>query len=133
HLFGDIVKVTPTSKVVGDMALFMVANNLAPKEVLEGDRELSFPESVVAFFEGKLGQPVGGFSKELQKRVLKGRKPLKGRPGATLPPADFEAARETAAKALGRPASDRDVVTHLLYPRVAAEFHAHELKYSDTS
>jgi pyruvate carboxylase len=133
RLFGDIVKVTPTSKVVGDMALFMVANNLSPQDVVGGDRELSFPESVVEFFEGKLGQPVGGFPKELQKRVLKGRKPLKGRPGATLPPADFEATREKLTKTLGRPAGERDVVTHLLYPRVAADFHAHQALYSDTS
>ena len=71
RLFGDIVKVTPTSKVVGDMALFMVANNLTPDEVLHGKRELAFPESVVEFFEGKLVQPVGGFPRQLQQRVLK--------------------------------------------------------------
>ncbi len=88
---------------------------------------------MVEFFEGKLGQPVGGFPKELQKRVLKGRKPIKGRPGATIPPADFDATREKLTKTLGRRASDRDVVTHLLYPRVAADFHAHQVRYSDTS
>src|SRR5947207_10946572 len=91
RLFGDIVKVTPTSKVVGDMALFMAGNNLTPGEVLDGDRELSFPESVVEFFEGRLGQPPGGFPRRLQERVLRGRKPLEGRPGASLPPADFAA------------------------------------------
>jgi len=133
RLFGDIVKVTPTSKVVGDMALFMVANNLSPKDVVEGDRELSFPESVVEFFEGKLGQPAGGFPEALQKRVLKGRKPLQGRPGATLPPADFAATKEKLAKIQGAPVSDQEVVTHLLYPRVAADFHTHGVKYSDTS
>src|SRR5213078_874907 len=88
QLFGDLIKVTPTSKVVGDMALFMVGNSLTPKDVLEGQRELAFPESVVEFFEGRLGQPPGGFPKELQKRVLRGRKPSRGRPGANLPPAD---------------------------------------------
>ena len=82
QLFGDIVKVTPTSKVVGDMALFMVANNLTPADVLDPKRELAFPESVVEFFEGKLGQPPGGFPPELQARVLRGRKPLTDRPGA---------------------------------------------------
>jgi pyruvate carboxylase len=133
RLFGDIVKVTPTSKVVGDMALFMVANNLTPQDVLSDERELSFPESVVEFFEGKLGQPVGGFPKDLQKRVLKGRKPIKGRPGASIPPADFDATREKLTKSLGRRATDRDVVTHLLYPRVAADFHTHQVRYSDTS
>src|SRR5262249_20517076 len=80
RMFGDVIKVTPTSKVVGDMALFMVGNNLTPTDVLEGRRELSFPESVVAFFEGRLGQPPGGFPEALQKRVLRGRKPLTDRP-----------------------------------------------------
>ena len=131
RMFGDIVKVTPTSKAVGDMALFMVQNNLTADEVLHGKRELSFPESVVEFFMGQLGQPAGGFPAELQKRVLKDRTPLTERPGATMPPADFAAARQ----ALGahRPASDRDVVTHLLYPRVYADFLAHLDKYSDVS
>ena len=86
RIFGDIIKVTPTSKVVGDMALFMVANNLTPEEVADGKRELAFPESVVEFFEGKLGQPVGGFPKKLQKRVLKGRKPITTRPAPACRP-----------------------------------------------
>lgn len=133
RMFGDILKVTPTSKVVGDMALFMVANNLTPQEVVEGERELAFPESVVEFFEGKLGQPVGGFPKELQKRVLKGRKAIKGRPGASLPSADFDATRDKLTKLLGKPASEVEVVTHLLYPRVAADLHSHQVRYSDTS
>src|SRR5262249_23922909 len=94
QLFGDIIKVTPTSKVVGDMALFMVGNNLTSKDILESARELAFPESVVEFLEGRLGQPPGGFPKRLQKRILRDRKPLRGRPGYTLPPADFEAARQ---------------------------------------
>jgi pyruvate carboxylase len=133
RLFGDIIKVTPTSKVVGDMALFMVANNLTAREVVEGERELAFPESVVEFFEGRLGQPVGGFPKALQKRVLRDRKPLKGRPGAALPPADFEATREQLEKQLQRPVSEREIVTHLLYPRVFPELVAHQARYSDTS
>jgi pyruvate carboxylase len=133
RLFGDIIKVTPTSKVVGDMALFMVSNGLDPEEILHGERELSFPESVVEFFEGKLGQPPGGFPKELQKRVLRGRKPLKGRPGATLPPADFAATRAELEKKLNRSINDQEVVTHLLYPRVFHDFATHLAKYSDTS
>jgi pyruvate carboxylase len=133
QMFGDVVKVTPSSKVVGDMALFMVANNLKPQDVLESKRELAFPESVVEFFEGRLGQPVGGFPRELQKIVLKGRKPLRGRPGASLPPADFEATAKTLADKRRRPVNTRDVVTFLLYPRVVDEFLAHQDKYSDTS
>ncbi|MCI0379707.1 MAG: pyruvate carboxylase, partial [Gemmataceae bacterium] len=133
QMFGDIIKVTPTSKVVGDMALFMVANNLTAKEVVEGERELAFPESVVEFFEGRLGQPVGGVPKDLQVRVLKGRKPLTGRPGASLAPADFDAVAKTLAKERGRNATGQEVVTHLLYPRVEADLYKHQVQYSDTS
>jgi pyruvate carboxylase len=133
QLFGDIIKVTPTSKVVGDMALFMVANNLTADEVAAGQRELAFPESVVEFFEGRLGQPAGGFPKALQKRVLRGRKAIRGRPGSALPPADFSRTGEELSKLLQRPASEREVITHLLYPRVFSDFAAHQAKYSDTS
>ena len=136
RLLGDIVKVTPTSKVVGDFALFMVANNLTPDDVEKGERDLAFPESVVEFFEGKMGQPVGGFPKALQARVLKGRKPMRGRPGASIPPADFQATRQILAKQRGKKPediSDRDVVTHLLYPRVVADFVNHQAKHGDTS
>jgi pyruvate carboxylase len=133
RMFGDIIKVTPTSKVVGDMALCMVGNNLTPQEVTEGMGELAFPESVVEFFEGRLGQPPGGFPAALQRRVLRGRKPLTGRPGASLPPADFEAAREALQQQLGRSVNDRELLSHLLYPRVFAEFAAHQARYADTS
>jgi pyruvate carboxylase len=133
RLFGDIIKVTPTSKVVGDMALFMVGNNLTPTDILEGQRELSFPESVVALFEGRLGQPPGGFPEALQKRVLRGRTPLTERPGASLPPADFAATRAELEKLLQRPVKEREVVTQLLYPRVFPEFIEHGQNYSDTS
>jgi len=133
RMFGDVIKVTPTSKVVGDMALFMVGNNLTPEDVIAGKRELAFPESVVEFFEGRLGQPPGGFPKALQKRVLRGRKPLRGRPGASLPPADFAATRKELDTQLKRPATDQEIVTHLLYPRVFLGFAAHQQRYADTS
>ncbi len=132
-LFGDIIKVTPSSKVVGDMALFVTANNLTPEDVLDPGRELAFPESVVEFFEGRLGQPPGGFPSALQKRVLKGRPPLTERPGANLPPADFAAARDKAAAILGREAGQREALSFLLYPRVFPDLAAHERLYSDTS
>jgi pyruvate carboxylase len=132
-LFGDIIKVTPSSKVVGDMALFLVANNLTPDDVLDRDRELAFPESVVEFFEGRLGQPPGGFPRALQERVLKGRAPLSRRPGANLPPADIDAAKEKATALLGRPAGNREALSYLLYPRVFPDLAAHERIYSDTS
>ncbi len=133
RMFGDIIKVTPTSKVVGDMALFMVGNGLTTEEVLHGERDLAFPESVVEFFEGRLGQPPGGFPAELQRRILRGRKPLTGRPGASLPPADFPGTAEALQKRLGRPVSEREVLAHLLYPRVFPEFAEHQARYSDTS
>jgi len=132
-LFGDIIKVTPSSKVVGDMALFMVANNLTSEDILDPARELAFPESVVEFFEGRLGQPPGGFPPALQARVLKGRPALSQRPGANLQPADIDAAREKATALLGRPAGDREALSYLLYPRVFPDLAAHERIYSDTS
>src|SRR4051812_5454423 len=132
-MFGDIVKVTPTSKVVGDMALFLVANNLTAADTLDPERELAFPESVVELFEGKLGQPPGGFPPALQERVLKGRPATTERPGANLPPADIAAAREKASALLGHPANDRDALSLLLYPRVFPDLAAHERSYSDTS
>jgi pyruvate carboxylase len=132
-LFGDIVKVTPSSKVVGDMALFLVANNLTPQDCLDPERELAFPESVVEFFEGRLGQPPGGFPQPLQERVLKGRPPRVDRPGANLPPADIAAATDKAATLLGAPASIRDALSYLIYPRVFEDLAGHNRLYSDTS
>ena len=132
-LFGDIVKVTPTSKVVGDMALFMVANNITSADCLDESRELSFPESVVELFEGRLGQPPGGFPKALQKRILKGRKAFTERPGENLPPADILAARKKASEQLGRPASDRDALSSIIYPKVFADLATHQSQFSDTS
>jgi pyruvate carboxylase len=115
------------------MALFMVGNNLSPADVLNGQRDLSFPESVVEFFEGRLGPPPGGFPEKLQKRVLRGRRPIEGRPGASLPPADFPARRADLERQLNRPVNDRELVSYLLYPRVFPEFAAHQARYSDTS
>jgi pyruvate carboxylase len=132
-LFGDIIKVTPTSKVVGDMALFLVANNLTPADTVDPERELAFPESVVELFEGRLGQPPGGFPPQLQQRVLKGRPASTERPGKNLPPADIAAAQRKAEALLGRPATERDALSYLLYPRVFPDLAAHERSYSDTS
>jgi pyruvate carboxylase len=132
-MFGDIIKVTPTSKVVGDMALFMVGNNLTPADVEEGTRDLAFPESVVEFFEGRLGEPPGGFPEKLQKRILRSRQPIRGRPGASLPPVDFPKARAECEKRVGRKVEDRELLSYLLYPRVFPDLAAHKAKYSDTS
>jgi len=117
-MFGDIVKVTPSSKVVGDMALLMVSQNLTEADVLDPAKEIAFPASVVDMMRGELGQPHGGWPEALQKKVLKGETPITGRPGALLPPADLEAEREAAAKKIGRPLSDRDLASYLMYPEV---------------
>jgi pyruvate carboxylase len=87
----------------------------------------------VEFFEGRLGEPPGGFPEALQKRVLRGRQPLTGRPGASLPPVDFTAARGTLEQQVGRPVNERELLSYLLYPRVFPELAAHQAKYSDTS
>jgi pyruvate carboxylase len=127
------VKVTPTSKVVGDMALFMVANNLTPEQVLDPNRDIAFPESVVEFFEGKLGQPPGGFPSQLQAKILRGRTPMTDRPGATLPPANFEKARRELEERLLRSVNDQELNSYLLYPKVFVEFAESQAKYSDLS
>ncbi|MEW4567676.1 pyruvate carboxylase [Tautonia sp. JC769] len=132
-LFGDIVKVTPSSKVVGDMALFMVANNLSAEDVVDPNRELAFPESVVEFVEGRLGQPPGGFPPEVQQRILKGRPAMTDRPGKDLPPADLDAARQKASELLGHEATVRDALSLLLYPRVFPDLATHLRNFSDTS
>jgi pyruvate carboxylase len=132
-MFGDIIKVTPTSKVVGDMALFMVVNDLSAHDVLDGDREIAFPESVVSLFKGELGFPPDGFPLELQKKVLAGAQPLVGRPGASIPPTDLEATRAQVEKAVGRTVSDNDLASSLMYPKVFGDYAAHRSHYGDVS
>ena len=133
ELFGDIVKVTPTSKAVGDMALFMVANELTLEDVLDPSRELAFPASVVDLIGGGMGQPPGGFPAEVKKRVLRGGPGLSTRPGDTLEPVDFEEAAATVQKMLGREPARRDVISYLLYPTVYRDFAEFQSRYSDTS
>jgi pyruvate carboxylase len=133
QLFGDIVKVTPSSKSVGDMALFLLANNLTAADVLDPQREFAFPESVVDLIAGRMGQPPGGFPPKVKKRILRDIKPVKGRPGAQLPDADFDATRAALTKKLGGEISDRDVLSHTMYPRVFEEFAAHQHAHGDTS
>ena len=132
-LFGDIIKVTPSSKVVGDMAQYLVSNNLQIEDVLEKGEELSFPQSVVSFFRGDLGQPYGGFPKRLQEVVLKGEKPYSERPNAHLEPIDFEKEFEefqnTFQEGLGRKLNITDFLSYKLYPKVFTDFYNHNLKY----
>ncbi|MEX0585283.1 MAG: biotin/lipoyl-containing protein, partial [Pirellulales bacterium] len=133
QMLGDIVKVTPTSKSVGDLALFMVANNLTTRDIESGDREFAFPESVIDLLAGRMGQPPGGFPKKLQKRILRDLKPVTGRPGESLAPADFDEAARAIEPLLHRTPTRQEVLSYLLYPKVYEEFLAHEQKYSDTS
>ncbi|MBI5921819.1 MAG: pyruvate carboxylase [Betaproteobacteria bacterium] len=133
RLFGDIVKVTPTSKVVGDMALFMVTNDLTPEEVVDPAKEIVFPESVVSLFRGEMGFPADGFPPELQLKVLKGRPPLAGRAGAIMPPADLEALREQGEKAIGRQMSECELASYLMYPKVFVEYAEHHRHYGDVA
>ncbi len=132
-LLGDIIKVTPTSKVVGDMAMFMVKNDLQPEDVLARGEELAFPESVVGLLRDMLGQPHGGFPRRLQEVALKGQEPIHCRPGELLEPADLEAERRRAEERMGGPVDDKGLVSWLLYPNVYPEFRRHLDDYSDTS
>ncbi|MCB9769254.1 MAG: pyruvate carboxylase [Candidatus Omnitrophica bacterium] len=133
QLLGDIVKVTPTSKAVGDLALFLIANEMTTDDVVSGKRELAFPQSVVDLVSGGMGQTPGGFPRKVRDRILRGEKPLRGRPGSKLPPADFEGTAETIRPLLHREPSRRQVVSHLLYPQVYTDFARHQQTYADTS
>ncbi len=133
ELLGDIVKVTPTSKAVGDLALFLIANEMSPQEILEAGRELAFPQSVIDLLKGKMGQAPGGFPKRVRAKILRGEKPLRGRPGGSLPKADFAAAAETIGPWLESEPTRQDVVSYLLYPQVFEDFAKHQREYSDTS
>jgi len=133
QIFGDIVKVTPTSKAVGDMALFMVANNLSARDVLNGEREFAFPESVIDLIGGRMGQPPGGFPPAVVKRVMRDRPVVLERPGERLPPVDFTRAAAEIKEFLGREPSKREVLSYLLYGKVFREFVNHQRSYSDTS
>ncbi len=132
-MFGDIVKVTPTSKVVGDLAVFMVTNDLTPAQVVDPGREIAFPDSVVEYFHGDLGQPYGGFPEDLQAKVLKGDPPLRVRPGEVLAPTDLELARAEAEKKVRRNVSDRELASYLMYPKVFVDFAEHQRLYGDVS
>ncbi|SEM92707.1 pyruvate carboxylase [Mesobacillus persicus] len=132
-MFGDIVKVTPSSKVVGDMALFMVQNDLTEQEVLEKGDKIDFPDSVIEMFEGYLGQPAGGFPQELQKVILKGKQPLTVRPGELLEDVDFKALGDQLYQELGRQVTDHDVIAYALYPKVYLDYTKTIEQFGDVS
>ena len=123
RMFGDIVKVTPSSKVVGDMALMMVAQNLTEADVMDPAKDVSFPDSVVDMLRGNLGQPPGGWPEALQKKVLKGETPITDRPGAHLPPVDLEKTRARVQDELeGKAIDDEDLNGYLMYPKVFMDY-----------
>lgn len=132
-MFGDIVKVTPSSKVVGDMALFMVQNDLTEEEVLLRGDKIDFPDSVIELFEGYLGQPVGGFPEALQNVILKGKAPITVRPGELLADVDFEALREELKKEINEDPTDHDVIAYALYPKVFTDYAKVIAQFGDIS
>ncbi|MDN7226073.1 pyruvate carboxylase [Planococcus liqunii] len=132
-LFGDVVKVTPSSKVVGDMALFMVQNDLNEETVITRGETIDFPESVIEFFEGYIGQPHGGFPEELQQVVLKGRKAITVRPGELLEPADFDEIKKTLFERLERPVTSQEILAYALYPKVFEEYTVTNQQFGNVS
>jgi len=131
RMFGDIVKVTPSSKVVGDMALFMTANGLDEKDVMAHGDTLAFPDSVVDLFSGKLGQMEGGFPAELSALVLKGRKAMTGPPGAALDPVDFETEFAAFQTQFDGSVSELDFLSYLMYPEVFRGYHEHLKEFGE--
>ncbi|MDR2464872.1 MAG: pyruvate carboxylase, partial [Streptococcaceae bacterium] len=117
-MFGDIVKVTPSSKVVGDMSLFMVQNQLTQEDIYDTERSFDFPDSVLSFFKGELGQPVGGFPEKLQKIVLKGQTPLTDRPGLNVPPVNFDEVKRELQELTHIELTMCDVLGYLMYPKI---------------
>ncbi|GLI82922.1 pyruvate carboxylase [Rossellomorea marisflavi] len=133
QLFGDIVKVTPSSKVVGDMALFMVQNELDEETVLQRGEKIDFPDSVIELFEGYLGQPHGGFPEDLQRVILKGRTPITVRPGELLDDVDFNALKEKLFEDLKRQVTSFDALGYALYPKVFMEYAGMVDQFGDIS
>ena len=127
-MLGDPVKVTPSSKVVGDLAIFMVQNDLTPENIVRRGEALAFPDSVVSYFKGMMGQPAWGFPKELQKVVLKGEEPITCRPGKLLPPVDFDKLRHEVEQFRDDP-EKKDLISYAMYPKVYEDFCRHRKEY----
>lgn len=138
NLLGNIVKVTPTSKAVGDLAIFMFKNGLTKENILTAGAGLSYPDSVVSYFQGMMGQPYGGFPKELQKIVLKDIEPLTDRPGKSLPPVDFEAIKKHLIEKYNYGDKSEEVmnqkaISYALYPKVYEDYCEHFQMYNDVT
>ncbi len=122
EMLGDIVKVTPSSKAVGDMAIFMVQNELTPENIYEKAKDIDFPDSIVSFFEGMMGQPEGGFPEDLQKLVLHGKEPITCRPGELLPDEDFDAIKKMLRETHGLEGTEQEALSYALYPKVFEDY-----------
>jgi pyruvate carboxylase len=133
ELFGNLIKVTPSSKVVGDMAMFMTSNNLTKEDILERGNKLDFPDSVKNLMRGDLGQIEGGFNAKIQALVLKDEDAYTERPNAHLAPIDWEAARKAYREAFGHEPTDKALLSHLLYPKVYADYHAFNEEYGQVA
>jgi pyruvate carboxylase len=133
RLFGDIVKVTPSSKVVGDMALMMVSQDLTTAAILDPARDIAFPASVVEMLRGDLGQPAGGWPKDIQRRVLGDAQPITVRPASLLGDLDLDGARARAAQECERPLNEDEFASYLMYPKVFAGFAEAQRKYGPVS
>jgi pyruvate carboxylase len=132
-MFGDIIKVTPSSKVVGDMALYMITNDLTSEDILDPNKEISFPSSVVEFFKGEIGTPLGGFPEKLQKKILGNEKPLTKRAGSILPSINLGEEKTKLEKKYEEKISDQQLASYLMYPKVFEDFMNHRQNFSDTS
>jgi len=132
-MFGDIVKVTPSSKVVGDMALFMVSNSLTEDDIMKRGDTLAFPDSVIEMFKGDLGKVDGGFPEELSNIILKGQKPLKERPNVYLDPVDFDAEFEAFKEEFDQEQTMLDFLSYKMYPDVFKNFYQHKEEYGEIS
>lgn len=128
-MLGDLIKVTPSSKMVGDLAIFMVQNNLTPENIREKGANLAFPDSVVSFCKGLMGQPVGGIPQWLQDIVLKGEKPIEGRPGALLPPVDWDEIKRQVHEFYPEAEDDKIFISYAMYPKVYEEYIRHRKEY----
>ncbi|MBA2407721.1 MAG: pyruvate carboxylase [Chitinophagales bacterium] len=132
-LFGDIVKVTPSSKVVGDMAMFMISNNFSKEDVISQGATLSFPESVKGFFRGEIGQPYGGFPSALQKMILKDEKPYDDLPNAHLKPVNFDEELDDFKIKFDSSLTLNDFLSYKMYPKVYEEYYKHQKEFGDVS
>ncbi|KAH9989826.1 pyruvate carboxylase [Russula vinacea] len=133
ELCGNIIKVTPSSKVVGDFAQWMTQNSLSKADVLKRADQLDFPSSVVDFFQGYLGQPVGGFPEPLRSKVIRNKPRIDGRPGAGLAPLDFKKIKADLRSKFGKHITDADVTSYVMYPKVFEEYQGFLQKYGDLS